>query len=149
MNTANQRSALGALDTARPLIARLDIARDPEDNAADVIDGWAAAETALRSMVGGSSLGGQALVRELRQRELLSLDQAHCLLEFLAARDRAQRTEYRPTSADLAAAREGFQKLEERLSQDAEREFARHAAPPPAAPVPAASSPLPDHIPTS
>jgi tetratricopeptide (TPR) repeat protein len=131
MNTANHRSALGALDTARPLIARLDIARDPEDIAADIIDGWAAAETALRSMVGGSSLSGQALVRELRQRELLSLDQAHALLEFLAARDRVQRTEYRPASADVAAAREGYQKLEERLAQEAEREFARHSAPPP------------------
>jgi len=145
MNSANHRSAIGALDTARPLIARLDIARDPEDIAADIIDGWASAETALRSMVGGSSLSGQALVRELRQRELLSLDQAHALLEFLAARDRVQRTEYRPASADVAAAREGFQKLEERLTQEAEREFARHSAPPPPAgaraPAPAAPTP--------
>jgi tetratricopeptide (TPR) repeat protein len=154
MNPANQRSALGALDTARPLIARLDIARDPEDIAADIIDGWAAAETALRSMVGGSSLGGQALVRELRQRELLSLDQAHALLEFLAARERAQRTEYRPTSADIAAAREGFQKLEERLTREAELEFRRHSAPsvaqpaaPPAGPPPPPADYLP--VPTS
>jgi len=144
MNSANQRSALGALDTGRPLIARLDIARDPEDIAADIIDGWAAAETALRSMVGGSSLAGQALVRELRQRELLSLDQAHALLEFLAARDRVQRTEYRPTSADVAAAREGFQKLEERLAQEAEREFSRHTAPAAQAPAPPAEfTPVP------
>ena len=112
MSTAQQRSALAALDAARPIVARLDASRDPEDAAADLIDGWSAVETALRSLVGGSALGGQALVTELRQRQLLNLDETHALIEFNAARERAQRTDYRPTSADVASAREGFLKLE-------------------------------------
>ena len=84
-----QRTALAALDAARPIVARLDISRDPEDVAADILDAWSSSETALRAYLGGSGLGGSALVRELRQREMLSLDQTHALLEFAAARDRA------------------------------------------------------------
>ncbi len=115
MSSAHQRAALAALDAARPVIARLDATRDPEDAAADLIDGWSAVETALRSLMGGSSLAGQALVTELRQRQLLNLDQTHALIEFNAARQRAQRTDYRPTSADVASAREAFLKLESGL----------------------------------
>jgi tetratricopeptide (TPR) repeat protein len=144
MNSANHRTALSALDAGRPFVARLDVARDPEDIAADLIEGWSAAETALRSLVGGSALTGQALIRELRQRELLSLDQAHALLEFLAARERVERTSYRPTSSDIAAAREGFQKLESRLSS-----FPAEVKPPGSVTPPRAPEPPPDHVPTS
>lgn len=107
-----ERSALAALDTARPVIARLDVSRNSEDLAADLIESWSAVETALRSLVGGSSLGGQALIRELRQRQMLSFEQANALAEFQAARDRAQSTNYRPSVADVNAARDGFLKLE-------------------------------------
>jgi tetratricopeptide (TPR) repeat protein len=107
-----ERSALSALDTARPVIARLDASRNSEDVAADLIESWSAVETALRSLVGGSSLGGQALIRELRQRQMLSFEQANALAEFQAARDRAQRTDYRPSAGDINAARDGFLKLE-------------------------------------
>lgn len=112
MITGNKRSALAALDAARPVVARLDISRNAEDLAADIIESWSAAETAMRALVGGSALTGQPLITDLRARQLLSLDQTHALLAFLAARDRVQRTSYRPTSDDLEAAREGFQKLE-------------------------------------
>jgi len=107
-----ERSALAALDLARPVIARLDASRNSEDVAADLIESWSAVETALRSLVGGSSLGGQALIRELRQRQMLSFEQANALAEYQAARDRAQRTDYRPSPADINAARDGFLKLE-------------------------------------
>ena len=110
-----ERSALAALDAARPVIARLDASRDSEDVAADLIESWGAVETALRSLVGGSSLGGQALIRELRGRQMLSLEQANSLAEFQAARDRAQRTDYRPSPGDVNAARDGFLKLESGL----------------------------------
>jgi tetratricopeptide (TPR) repeat protein len=112
VSSPNQRSALAALNQVRATVSRLDISRHPEDVAADLIEGWNGTEIALRSLLGGSALSGQPLIRELRQRELLSLAQAHALIEFLAARDRAQRTDYRPTSADIAAARHGFQELE-------------------------------------
>ena len=120
MNGANQRAALAELAAARPSVLRLAAQRDPEENAADLIEAWSAVETALRSLVGGSVLSGEPLVREVRQRNLLSLGQAHALLGFLAVRDRVQRTEYRPTADDLGAARTGFQQLEEALAGGAE-----------------------------
>jgi tetratricopeptide (TPR) repeat protein len=139
VTTSQQRAALAALDQARPAIGRLDLARDPEDLAADIIESWQAAETALRSLIGSASLSGQPLIREVRQRELLTLDQAHALVEFSAAHERAQRTDYRPSNADIGAARTGFQQLEAALRQE------RAApAPPAAAAVPGAVAAPPD-----
>ncbi|HKO15817.1 MAG TPA: tetratricopeptide repeat protein [Gemmatimonadaceae bacterium] len=115
MTDPARRSALAALDTARPAIARLDATRHPEELAADLIESWSAVETALRSLLGGSSAGGQALIREARQRQLLTFEQANALAEFGAAAERAHRTDYQPTAADLGAARDGFLKLESGL----------------------------------
>jgi cytochrome c-type biogenesis protein CcmH/NrfG len=112
VSTANHRTAALALDSARPIVARLDAARNPEDVAADILDAWTGAETALRALAGGSPAGGQALIRDLRTNQVLSLEQGHAILGFLGARDRASRTEYRPTPADVQAVREGFQRLE-------------------------------------
>lgn len=112
MNPADLRTASLALDQARPIVMRLDAARNPEDVAADIIDAWEHAETALRALGGGSPSTGQAIIRDLRAREQLSLEQGHAMLGFLGARDRAARTDYRPTSADVQAVREGFQRLE-------------------------------------
>ncbi len=122
-------------------MGRLDLSRDPEDLAADIIEGWQAAESSLRSLIGSASLSGQPLIREVRQRDLLTLDQAHALVEFSAAHERAQRTDYRPSNGDIGAARTGFQQLEAALRQE------RAAAPPPAptaAPVPGAVPAAPD-----
>ena len=58
MTAGSQRAALDAIHSARPIIARLSMARDSEDLAADLIDAWTATETGLRSLVGGSSLTG-------------------------------------------------------------------------------------------
>jgi Flp pilus assembly protein TadD len=135
MNEADRRTALAALGQARPAIMRLEVDRHPEDVAADLIEGWSAVETALRSLLGGSALSGQPLVHELRQRQLISIDEAHSLVRFLDARTRASRTEYRPTQADCDAAREAFSTLEASLS--ASDGYA--AAPPPRA---ASSEPL-------
>ena len=109
------RQALAALDAARPAIARLDRSRHAEELAADLIEAWSAVETALRSLLGGTPLGGQHLIREARQRQLLTLDQANALAEFHAAREKSQDTSYHPSDADINAAREGFLKLEASL----------------------------------
>jgi tetratricopeptide (TPR) repeat protein len=106
-----QRSSL-ALAEARAVVDRIDPAADPEDIAASIIEGWQATESVLRAMVGGSTLSGQPLVSALRQRNLLSLDQTHALVEFLAASDRSSDTGYRPTDADIAAAHVGLASLE-------------------------------------
>jgi tetratricopeptide (TPR) repeat protein len=110
-----QRHALVALDQARPAIARLDRSRHAEELAADLIDAWSGVETALRSLLGGTPLAGQALIREARQRQLITLDQANALAEFHAARERSQDTSYHPSDQDINAAREGFLKLEASL----------------------------------
>lgn len=109
------RQALAALDAARPAIARLDRSRHSEELAADLIEAWSGVETALRSLIGGTPMSGQTLIREARQRQLITLDQAHALAEFHATRERVQDTSYHPTEADINAAREGFLKLEASL----------------------------------
>jgi Flp pilus assembly protein TadD len=112
MSTSAQRAALESLHAARPLVARLGSSRNSEDVAADLIEAWTAVETGLRSMIGGSALSGQMLIRELRQRHFLSLEQANSLAEFHASRERAARTDYQPTESDINAARDAFLKLE-------------------------------------
>jgi tetratricopeptide (TPR) repeat protein len=136
VTTSQQRAALASLDQARPAIGRLDLARDPEDLAADIIEGWQASETALRALIGSASLTGQPLIREVRQRELLTLDQAHALVEFSAAHERAQRTDYRPSNADIGAARTGYQQLEAALRQE------RVTPAPPPPPAVASAAPV-------
>lgn len=110
--SGDQQSALAALKSVEPIVARLDRSRDGEDRAADILELWHGTETSLRALMGGSSLSGQGLIRELRQRELISLGQAYALLEFLGARDRANRTTYNATDNDVVVAREGFRQLE-------------------------------------
>lgn len=135
MSVPNQRAALAALQAARPTLARLDATRHPEEIAADLIEIWSSIETALRSLVGGSVLSGQPLIRELRERELLGLEQAHALLELLAVRERVQRTEYTPGEGDIAVAREAYAALEQALTSGPGAPAAS-AAPPAAAPAP-------------
>ena len=103
--TADQQSALAALRSVEPILTKLDRSREPEDRAADILELWQGTETSLRALMGGSALSGQGLIRELRQRELISLGQAYALLEFLGARDRANRTTYKATDNDVVVAR--------------------------------------------
>ena len=138
MSPQNTPGAVAALNGARPVLAHFDTPRSAEDLAADIIDLWTGAEAALQALVGNSSLSGQQLVRAARQAEVISLDQAHSLLEFLAARDRANRTSYKPTQADGDAAVDGFKALESALTGVAPAVAGRPAAP---SPVQAAYTP--------
>jgi tetratricopeptide (TPR) repeat protein len=136
MTGPSQRAALGAVHSARPIVARLSMSRDKEDLAADIIDAWNAVESGLRTLVGGSPLVGQTLIRELRQRQLLSLEQANALAEFHAASERAAQTDYAPTERDISATRDAFLRLESGLMEsDAERGPAGFVAPVAAVPV--------------
>jgi tetratricopeptide (TPR) repeat protein len=118
VNAAARRSARAALDAARPAVARLDESRGPEDLAADLIETWSAVETALRSLVGGSALTGQALIREARQAQVINFDQANALADFQATRTRLEDHSYRPVDGDLTAARTAFLKLDSALASD-------------------------------
>jgi tetratricopeptide (TPR) repeat protein len=112
----SSQSALTALNGVRPVLTHFETPRAAEDLAADIIDLWTGAEASLQALVGNSSLTGQQLIRAARQAELITLEPAHALLEFLAARDRANRTSYKPTQADGDAALEGFRALESALT---------------------------------
>lgn len=116
MSPQNSQAALTALNGVRPVLTHFETSRAAEDLAADIIDLWTGAEASMQALVGNSSLTGQQLIRAARQAELITLDQAHSLLEFLAARDRANRTSYKPTQADGDAALEGFRSLESALT---------------------------------
>ncbi len=116
MNPQSSQAALAALNGVRPVLTHFETPRSAEDLAADIIDLWTGVESALQALVGNSSLTGQQLVRAARQAELITLEQAHALLEFLAARDRANRTSYKPTQADGDASLEGFRALESALT---------------------------------
>lgn len=112
MSALDRQGAIAALGEGRKVLTHLDRARGPEDAAADIIDLWNSTEKSLRALVGTSDIGGQQLVRVARQGEIITLDQAHSLLEFLAARDRVNRTSYTPTPGDIEAARNGFAAME-------------------------------------
>ena len=150
MSPQNNPGAVAALNGARPVLAHFDTPRSAEDLAADIIDLWTGAENALQALVGNASLTGQQLVRAARQAELITLDQAHSLLEFLAARDRANRTSYKPTQADGDAAVDGFKALESALTGTAATARGAAAAAP-AAPAytPRQSRPAPPPPPPS
>lgn len=141
MSPQSSQAALAALNGVRPVLAHFDKPRSAEDLAADIIDLWAGAESALQTLVGNSSLTGQQLIRAARQAELVTLDQAHALLEFLAARDRANRTSYKPTQADGDAAVDGFKSLESALSGSATVKPAAAATPGPPVYTPRQSRP--------
>ncbi len=112
MSSPDRQGALAALREGRTTLSHLDRARSGEDQAADIIDLWNVTEKSLRALVGVATMSGQQLIRAGRQAEAVSLDQAHALLEFLAARDRVNRTTYNPTPSDAAAARDGFRAME-------------------------------------
>ncbi|HEY7877598.1 MAG TPA: hypothetical protein VIC55_05215 [Gemmatimonadaceae bacterium] len=108
MTDPGSRGAAAALEAVRPAVERLDPTRHSEANAADLAEIWAAVETSLRALLGGSPLSGQPLVREVRQRELITLEHAHAVLELLAVHERVQRADYQPVSSDLEVAREAY-----------------------------------------
>jgi hypothetical protein len=72
---------------------------------------WKSVESAMRAMLGGSSLSGQELVRDLRQRGELSLEQANALASFFDTRGRVADVAYKPTLTDVGVARSGYNAL--------------------------------------
>ena len=117
MNSAGLRSAQAAIDGARGAVDRLDETRHPEDNAADLIEGWNGAQAALLALAGVAAVSDNALIGEARKRGVLSLQDAHSLVAFSAAAERARDGAYQPNAGDLAAARAGFHLLEAALGR--------------------------------
>src|SRR3954469_4462670 len=105
-------SARSELDTARPVLAQLDVSRGPEKARADLGAVWSAVDAALRSLVGGSTATGQILIRDARSRQLLTFDQANALVAFDSLREQLVRPEYVPSETDANTARSAFLKLD-------------------------------------
>lgn len=145
MSSANRRAALGAVDRVRPVVAGLVRTKPNEELAADLSRAWDLTEVALRALLGGSTATGQGLVRELRTRELLTLEQAHALLNFHGARDRAGLPGYQVVAADVASAREAVAALDQALGGTVSSDAL--GAPPPL-PPPGPASPAAATVPT-
>jgi len=105
--TSASRGALHALEAVRPAVERLSSSRSSQDNASDVTAICTGVELALSVLIGRTDLSGQALVRETRQREAISLEQAHAALELFAVRDRVGASG-QIDAADLEVAREAY-----------------------------------------
>jgi tetratricopeptide (TPR) repeat protein len=105
-------SARSELDSARPILAQLDVSRGPEKAKTDLMAVWSAVEAALRSLVGGSTATGQQLIRDARSRQLLSFDQANALVAFDSLREQITRADFAPSETDLNTARNAFLKLD-------------------------------------
>jgi tetratricopeptide (TPR) repeat protein len=129
VSDSGRQVALGSLQGARSAVARLNPARDPEDTAADLVEVWIGIETSLRALLNGSPLSGQDLIREVRKREMLTLTQAHALLDFLSVRERLNDHSYRPTQSDIEAARHAVWQLDAGLSSPRAGSAAAAAAP--------------------
>ncbi|MEO7101984.1 MAG: hypothetical protein ABI311_01495 [Gemmatimonadaceae bacterium] len=111
MTPSDRAAAQAALSKGREVYGRLDQIRGPEDAAADILELWVASEAAMRAMLGGSTLSGQELVREVRQRGELNLEQANTLASFWDARSRSEDVAYKPTLTDIGFARSGYNEL--------------------------------------
>lgn len=102
----------------------------------------AGVESALGALLGRADLAGQPLVREARQREAISLEQAHAALELFAVRDRVRSGGQDVTAADLDVAREAYRSLARGFGAPAAATVPNAAASPPGAamvvPTPAA-----------
>ncbi|HET6681582.1 MAG TPA: tetratricopeptide repeat protein [Gemmatimonadaceae bacterium] len=142
----NERAAHAALDRARPALIRLAGESGTEDRAADLVELWDDTQSAMRALIGGSPLAGQALIHELRNRGLLSLDQAHALVSFAAVRERAERADYVPTTGDVDAARAAVMQLEAALATGTAPDAGHHTSGGPASHAPPATGPVSDPV---
>lgn len=118
MPTDGQRAARAAFDAARAAFERLTSASDAPDVAASIVEAWDGTESALRALAGTEALAGVAVVRELRQRNLLALDDAHAFVDFHAAAERSRDPNYIPTAGDVDAARAGGDRMQRVLARD-------------------------------
>lgn len=155
MPTDGQRSARAAFDAARASFERLTKSTDPRELAAALVESWAGTERALCAFAGTSALSGVAVVRELRQRNLLSLDDAHALVDLQAAAERARTDGYVPTTTDLDMARSARERMSQVLSREvggdpsAEQRYAGPVSTPPSVAIPPATLPPPEPLPAS
>jgi tetratricopeptide (TPR) repeat protein len=106
-----------AADAGQAALAEVGPATSPSARAAAITRAWTVVEATLQAAVpqgtdaAADRQSGQGLVRALRQRDIVSLDQGHALLDLLAVTERGRQPEYEPTDADVVGAREAVARL--------------------------------------
>lgn len=100
-----------ALDEARAAADRLEQTGNPGEMAQCVADASRHATVALQRLAGTSALGGQDLLRELRQRNLISLAQAHAMVDLGSLAERVNAPEYVVTPRDVTDVRHAVDEL--------------------------------------
>lgn len=100
-------SARLSMDLLRAAVARLDRSANPSEAGAALREAWTAAEEALQRLAGSGTLTGQALLRELRGRDLLSLTEAHAIVDLGALAEKVG-AGHAPTTPEIDAARQSF-----------------------------------------
>jgi tetratricopeptide (TPR) repeat protein len=106
-----------AADAGRTVLAGLDAATTSPLRASAVTRAWDAVESTLQTaappqpQTDPGPPRGQALVRALRQGDVVSLEQGHALLDLLAVAERARQSDYQVTDVDVEAARDALTRL--------------------------------------
>lgn len=102
-----------ALDDARAAADRLEQTANPTEMAQSVADASRFATAALQRLAGTSALSGQDLLRELRQRNLLSLAQAHAMVNLGSLAERVGAGDYAITPRDVESVRQAVGELQQ------------------------------------
>lgn len=144
MSGASRRTALAALESARPLLVRSNAGRSPEDLAADLVEIGRSLDAAIRALLDGAAGDPSYLVGAARERGILSLSAAHELVAAFAAWERVKRPGHAPSPEEVAALRDGHAALEGAIAPRAEPvAFDRTVAAPPVAAAPVYAPPPP------
>lgn len=113
MPLAGERPARAAMEKMRSVVGQLSRSTSPDEQRNALVASWSAAEEALRSFsdLTGTGATGQALIQEMRRRQLLSLREAHAFIDLNATAQRAASADYQPTAEDIALAQGAFDRL--------------------------------------
>ncbi len=110
------RAARQALNGARPAIESIGPgAKRVDATAANTV--WDAVHSALHALAGSSQLDGQDLVRELRQRELLTLSEAHALIDAFTTAERLNGGAESVDASDTEVIRVAYDSLADALER--------------------------------
>lgn len=117
MTFSDIQAAKQALAEGRERYTNLDQLRKPSETSTDIVYLWDSVERSLQAMLGGSSLSGDLLIKEVRQKSVINLEQANLLISFWDIRQKSAGVGYRPTITDVSAVRSAYEKMRAVLDQ--------------------------------
>lgn len=111
MTLSDNQSAKAVLADGWDIYTRLDQLREPGETQADLIALWKTVEQTLQTLIGGSTLLGQTLIAEVRQRGSVGFEQANALVAFWDLRVRLDSPSHTPALTDVVTARTAYEQL--------------------------------------